>query len=1274
MYTLRILLRSVRIHCALAMLWLPAAVGAQTPPDRAEITRSVSLGRTQPADSFSLRMVFPEYRTLSPRQVARLNLKPEEWPRQQTFSISHSTHRGQTTLTLSACPYVRQGSRALRQLIRYDIDTLRLQPDSRQWERWHSAPARTRAATAAPTTTTGAPAGRYAEQSVLATGRWVKIRVSEEGIYQLTSEWLRSAGFSDASRVKLYGYGGLMQDSILGDGMTDDLIEVPLFRRTGGELLFFAEGTRTLITDDEGRLERHVDNPYSSYSYYFLTEGDAPASWPAATPAVTQPADTVSSVKNYVIEEYDTYSWYSGGRQFYDSYNFATDGNSRTLRFNLPDFSSACSDERPAISMAAGGTQACQVIITLDGQQAGSLSIPALPDQYTLAVERGRQLSASPTSGSVSLNIRTTAGIEARLNYVRIPYLRTLSAANGPVVFRMPATTDGRPRCYRVSNATSATRLWHLSAGGQAAEVNGTLNGSSLFATLPAEGGRYVALDTEADYATPEYVGEVTNQNLHGDSQPYDMVIIIPTSGQLREQAERLADFHSRHDALRVKVVTAGEIYNEFSSGTPDATAYRRYLKMLYDRAGSDADMPRYLLLFGDCVWDNRMLTEAWRDADPDDYLLAYESDYSLGSLRNYATDDYFGLLDDGEGADLRTESIDLGIGRFTVSTAEEAEIMVDKTIRYTENAQPANWQNSICLMADDGDANLHMTDAESVESTNAELLSNFNVRKIYWDAYERTSTATGYTYPQARSELLSCLTESGALIMNYTGHGSPSQLSIEKVLTTSDFEYTTSRLPLWVMASCEIDPYDDPHDQNIGRTAVLNAQGGAIGMICAARTVSSDRNNYLNRLLTRALLTPVTEADSICPATLGHALMTAKNELITNGMDMTDNKLRYVLIGDPALRLNVPTWRVVIDSINNHPTNDTGDELIQLKAGQTATLVAHIETPDGQLVTDWNGTVSTTLFDVEQTITCRNNDNSASAPLSYNAWNKTLFNGTDSVRSGRIRTTLPIPIDISYSTAPARLVMYAAQAAGNRLAHGYTTQLSLNGTATDLVTDTAGPELYIYLNHPDFADGGQVGSNATFYATLADTSGINNTGNGVGHDIELSIDNDELTTYVLNNYFQYEFGSYTRGSITYPLSDLTPGSHTLTLRVWDLQNNPSEATLHFTVAKTWTPQLYATAHRNEGSNELTFEISLDGPLPENAVPYTVRVFDLRGRNLWNGSGTLQSGTTHDELRWNGSSPSGAPLLSGLYIYYVEAQADGQKLKSQADKIVVGRQ
>ena len=104
------------------------------------------------------------------------------------------------------------------------------------------------------------------------------------------------------------------------------------------------------------------------------------------------------------------------------------------------------------------------------------------------------------------------------------------------------------------------------------------MDGQSVSAVVEDPSARYVAFDVTHSFPEPTYVGEIENQDLHA-TDSLDMVIIIPANGKLQAEAQRLADAHAQYDGLRVGVFRADQIYNEFSSATPDATAYWRFTK-----------------------------------------------------------------------------------------------------------------------------------------------------------------------------------------------------------------------------------------------------------------------------------------------------------------------------------------------------------------------------------------------------------------------------------------------------------------------------------------------------------------------------------------------------------------------------------------------------------------------------------------------------------------------------------------------------------------------
>ena len=1122
-----------------------------------------------------------------------------------------------------------------------------------------------------------ASAERYASHSVLASGKWAKIRVREEGVYALTKSQLSQLGFADLSRVKVYGYGGRPENAVIDyggvDGDFDDLEEVPLYRRSN-DLLFYANGTIkwsdwALNSTTKCYYATHKYNPYSSYSYYFITEGDSVEAFPVLTPSASVAATTLTSFPDHALIDNEEYSWYTSGSNLYESYNYGESGNSRNYTLATAGID-ASQNAQLYIAFTAASSSRTAVTLTQNGTQLGTINVSALSTQYDHAMLSTRTFLTNSFLESNTINIKTTSGHDARLDYLRADYMRSLKLGGSELKF---SHYVDEPANLQLSGANASTQVWRVGySGNPTAQVPATLSGSQLNFLVDNPQLRYVAVDVSGSFPSPESVGSVANQDLHADSA-CDLLIIIPQSGKLLAQAQRLAQAHKEKDGLRVRIVAADKIYNEFSSGTPDAGAYRRYLKMLYDRAETDADMPKYLLLMGGSVWDNRMLTSEPRGLSASDYLLCYESEASLNETTSYVSDDFFGFLDDAEGGNLRTAKIDIGIGRIPVTTASDAETVVTKIINYMDNGQTGAWKNNIYMIADDGypnnDGNTHMEDEEVVTQSVESAYPALSVSRVYEDAYERVVTSTGNTYPTVTSLLKNAM-NNGALVMNYSGHGAPYQVSHEQILKLSDFkEFTSSKIPLWVVASCEITPFD-MLEETIGETALLNKTGAAIAFYSSARAVYSTQNRILNRYFMNNVLS---KDDSGKRLTLGDAARLTKVNLVTTGnqTDFTDNKLKYVLVGDPAMTLAMPTYKVVVDKINGISAESSS--LAQLKAGSVATVSGHIEDYGGAEQGNFKGTVSLTLWDSKDTITCRNNANCDVTPFTYSEYTKKLYEGTDSVSAGKFEMKVPVPLDIKYTNLTGKLNFYAVNTDNTIEANGVYKQFTVGGTESGAATDSVGPKLFLYLNNPDFKDGDVVNDTPYFFANLSDENGINATGNGVGHDLELVIDGDESQTYILNDYYSNDFGSYTSGTVSYMIPEMTAGKHKLFFRAWDMKNKSSSAVLNFIVNKNLQPNILNVAFTNNPAYSSTnFIISYDRPQTETT--FTLKVYDCYGRLWYKHEETATSSSGYYTIPWNLTSNSGVALNSGLYICEVGVSCNDSKEATKTAKLIIHRQ
>jgi hypothetical protein len=759
------------------------------------------------------------------------------------------------------------------------------------------------------------------------------------------------------------------------------------------------------------------------------------------------------------------------------------------------------------------------------------------------------------------------------------------------------------------------------------------------------------------------------------------MVIIIPTTQKLMKQAERIKALHEAHDTLRVRIVPADELYNEFSSGTPDANAYRRYVKMLYDRAETEEDMPRYLLLLGDAAWDNRMRCSEWANTSPDDFLLCYESENSYSHTSCYVSDDYFGLLDDNEGASLLTEKTDIAVGRITARSNGDAEIVVDKIDNYINNKEAGIWQNTVCVMGDDGNQNCHMEDADSVAHLTELLHPNLQVKRVMWDAYTRVTTATGNRYPDV-TRLIRQQMQQGALIMNYSGHGRADAISHEYVLTLTDYNLSSAmRLPLWMTASCDIMPFDGQED-NIGETALFNAKGGAIAFFGTTRTVYQPQNKLMNVAFTRQVLSR-DESGQMMP--IGEAVRRAKSELVTTGIiigyqkdaqgnlrpiwssDKSENKLQYTLLGDRAIRLALPTATIAVDSINYAAVSS---DILTLKAGTTATVSGRVLNSNNETDTGFYGTVNAMVRDAKEKIVCKMNDTSeADEPFVYYDRTSTIFNGNDSVRQGRFTFTFVVPKDISYSDQQGIINLFAVNSDKTKTANGRFENIVMNGKGEGS-DNQQGPNIYCYLNSTSFVNGGNVNSTPYFVAEISDEDGINAAGNGIGHDLQLIIDGEMNKTYSLNEYFQYDFGSYTSGKLGYSIPALDYGKHHLLFRAWDVLNNSSTAEFDFNVVKGVEP-LFSDMDctPNPATTKTTFRIVHDRA--DSKMDVIIDIFDISGRHLWthNESDTYSGNTL--TIDWDLTTGGGSRLGTGVYLYRVQLSSEGSSYVSKAKKLIV---
>ncbi len=1093
---------------------------------------------------------------------------------------------------------------------------------------------------------------------MLQKGRWVKVSVQESGVYKLSDSDLRTMGLNPDS-VRIYGYGGAQLTQNFRKKKIDDLPVVP-FYRGNGYILFYAQG----VTDwaFNGATFSHTFNTYSTKGYYFLTDNTGERRLLTALHSTTGGTYTeVRTYHEYLVHEQDLRTLFDpdegiegGGQSFYGEKL-----NSGTPSITIPMTLShtPVTGEKLLIHAEVAGysTEQCQFTLSANGSSATCYTV-AYSDFYTKGTT-GRINAEFNAANAPTQNIKLafTAGTDAAngyLDYIELTAIVPLTMTGSSMGVR--TTTGyvdggwGDSLRYHLAGTSSETLIWDITDHDSIYAVpTERVGDTTRFLGYNYDGIRqYVAVDPTGTFPSPTYEGKVVNQDLHR-LRDIDYVVITPEA--FISAAQMITDLHEEVDGLTTAIVTDEQVYNEFSSGTPDATAYRWIMKMLYDRAAAgDGAPPQYLMLIGKGTFDNRKLLPL----SGYNTLLTYQAKNSTVETSAYATDDYFGFLDDNEGESDITGRMDIAVGRLPVIDLEEATVIAEKIRRYYLQPSYGNWRSKMVFLADDGDRNLHTQVAEAGAEPVRLKNPNFAVNKIYLDAYTQNSTASGETYPLAENKLVNML-NSGVLFMDYSGHGSTKNITSENVLTIATIEALTNanKLSFWTLATCNTSHYDKGGERCMGEIALLHPHGGAIGVLSPTRTVYASNNKVINGYICDTLFAH--DVNHTYYMTIGKAAQYAKNK---TGNDI--NKLPYVLFGDPALKLAFPSdYQVKTEAVA-----DTVSALL------VDTIRGYIQTEDGDTATWFNGKVQVTLYDKLQQITTLDNDEadeSRKVKVTYNDYPSILFNGTTDVTRGRFAMPYRVPKDIRYNYGSGRILYYAYDPEAHEEAAGHYEQFVVGGSTRNItLMDTIGPEIRVYLNNPSFADGDKTFETPRFYADLYDESGINTAGAGIGHDLLLVIDNEIAQTYSMNDYFMSTNNSYTTGQVNYQLSALSEGPHQLFFRAWDLTNNSSSRTLNFEVVKNLSPTVYnMIVYPNPAPASGSVHVHLDYDRSESICEMSFYIYDIAGHLVWS-----HSQSNSEDITWDLSKMAVTP---GLYIYQMRIKATNTGESVKQGKILV---
>lgn len=1107
----------------------------------------------------------------------------------------------------------------------------------------------------------------FASNSVLANGNWYKIGVLKNGVYKIDYNFLISLGIQPESinpkHIRIYGNGGKMLPEKNSDVTYDDLIENAIFVEGENDgkfdaqdyILFYGQEPHSWKLNSSNGLFEHQLHLYSDTSFYFLNIDLGPGKRiPTVTSTPLPATHTVTSFNDYAFYEKENINLIKSGRLWLgETFDAVTTYN---FGFNFPNLD-INSTTHVKVQVAARHDNTTQFTVNAHGN---SLNIPVngvLTSLYYAtyaSVNNGTLTFNTPPGNAINVNIQyfKTGSATGWLDYIEVNCMRQLLMAGDQMNFRHAASVGvGNVAEYILGNYSNNAQVWDITDPFNINKISGNVSGSNFIFRLNSSVLREFIAFKNQNFLTPIKIGKINNQNLHALNFADFLIVTHPLFIQ---QANELADFH-RNDGLNVHVVNIDEIYNEFSSGSRDISAIRNFVRMFYERASTMAEMPKYLLLYGDGSYNNKNT-----GGDNTNFIPTYQSFNSLDPTASYVSDDFFGLLDTNEGGWLSSgiELIDIGIGRLPVKNRNEAQAVVNKIKSYNTSSTMLNWRNIIAFVGDDEDGSLHTQDAEKLATLVDTTYKSYNIEKIYFDAYRQEATPGGQRYPEVNDAIMRRI-EQGSLIINYTGHGGETGWAHERVLSVQEIDsWRNKNMPLFFTATCEFSRFDDPNRTSAGELVLLNPQGGGIGLFTTVRLVYSFPNYILNKCFYENVFE---EYNGEMPR-MGDVFRLTKNAA---GGDL--NHRNFTFLGDPALRLAYPKEKVTTTHINNNPVISITDTL---KALSKVTVKGYISDKNGQKISSFNGTIYPTVYDKKLNLETIENDGSTKSPKVYfKVWRNILYRGKASVKNGDFTFTFIVPKDIAYNFDFGRISYYAENQEFD--AHGYFEKFIVGGFNENAPMDNTGPVIKLYMNDEKFVFGGTTNENPRLLAYLEDENGINTTGSGIGHDITVVKNNETAKTIILNDYYEADLDSYQSGKVKYPFFNLEEGRYSLKFKAWDVYNNPGDAYTEFVVAKS---AKLALNHVFNYPNPFTTntQFMFEHNQPGTRLDIQIQIFTVSGKLIKTiETFSNKDGFRIDGINWDGKDEYGDKIGRGVYIYRVKVKTQDGAVAEKFEKLVI---
>lgn len=1062
----------------------------------------------------------------------------------------------------------------------------------------------------------------------LSSGRWVKVKVDSTGVHRIPYSLLRSWGFSRPEKVGVHGYGSVeMSLEFPIHPVTLPAVQV---MHSADALYFYGEGETRFEIETANSLSVKT-NRYSRGSYYFLSE-DTPAAEMEVIPYTELPDATPVETHTAVAACYPReFNPATGGAWWY-SRNI-TDADPYSVTFPLPGFAANGYMGYKAVGhhtevnymepkvKASEGVEFTPVATNRIYRTTNEKEVYRYMSKYNVA-----PFKPADGTGEVTFTLTPDHDTDVTLlcldnmwiTYSRRNELTTpashLSMNFAPGVSGVATIAAPSPDVV-VWDVTDVRRVVSLST------ITAD-DGTVMFNIPEGEATRQIeAFYPTSDLPVPAYAGEVNSSDLHALTGDCDMLII--SAPNFLPAARRLAEAHASRQGLEVTVADKTAVLNEFGSGSFTPNAVRLFVKMLHDRG----NRLKYVLLIGAGFYDNASVA-----SDHNIYLPTYQAELQSNAYniaKAYTSDSFFGYVEDEISPDICTRvdnvtprTIDIAVGRFPTFSVAEAELLVDKAIAYLDDPVLAGDPALVMIMADKGNENQHALGSEDVAT---EILARFpglTVSRCYDAAYKNTSGGKNSTLiKHIRAGFAS-----NPSLITYAGHSSRGSLFSDAFVTRPFFdELQYGSAPLFLSASCH--PYMlDYEYRGLVSDLLLRPEGGSTFIIGPAREVYLKNNQVFCDEFARRYF-------DMANRTIGDVYRATMSAMQEEGQSVRTNALSYNLGGDPALPLPRIDAQVTLDS----------EGTVKLVPGRRTRLSGSVTDADGNLCTDFSGTLNIKVFDVPavfQSFANTSDDNEDRFTIKLD---DTVLAEVDCrVTAGKWETYITMPA-VANENGSNRLVMSARRDEGFSMAVGYTTDVTIAAyDPTQVTPDEEAPVIEITVDDA-LADGSRVETSRTprflISVTDGDGSGINMNRSSVGSAMSVILDNHNSIANIDRALRPDGEGGY---SVIFSPQTLNDGRHSLTVKVADNAGNTATRTLDFYVVE----EAFDCSLAMESDivkSPVTFTIY--HPLSD-APDARIVIEDLHGRHII--SRTVKGDTFYWDLR----DDSGKPVADGSYRAY----------------------